>query len=171
MLKKLIEKIKGKELDVGDVVELNGKEYLVTSIFNDYVFLYDEQTKKEIKKSISDLKNAKIKNKFSEAKDVQSDYSEQFQIAIIPSKEAIVVKQLFGYYTKYPIFITNIDSEIKNKIKTLEKYDIDVTSVTTIGGKDDIALQVTVNVDSKDLEDTLTFNIVLRNGQESVRKV
>lgn len=171
IIKKLLEKIKGKEIDVGDIIEINGTEYLVTSIFDDEVFLLDEKTKKEIKKKLLDLKNAKIKSKFSESKDVQSDYSEQFQIAIVPKEEVIVVKQLFGYYTKYPIYITNIDSEIKDKIKTLEKYDVDVTSVTTISGKDDISLQISVNVDSKDLEDTLSFNIILSNGKESIKKI
>jgi len=110
--------------------------------------------------------------KVYEAKDTSIDLNKQFQIAIIPEKKAIVVKQLFGYFTKYPIFIDKLDKDIESKIVTLKNgYDIDVINVGTDINNDVSSLILTVNVDSKDLEDTLQMNIVLSDGKEEVRKV
>ena len=110
--------------------------------------------------------------KVYEAKDTSVDLNKQFQIAIVPDKKAIVVKQLFGYFTKYPIYIDKLDKEIESKIVSLKNgYDIDVINVGTDVVDGDSTLIITVNVDSKDLEDTLQMNIVLSDGKEEVKKV
>jgi hypothetical protein len=178
MIKETIKKIREKSysvknIDLGDYVLVGDKWYLVSAIFSsDEIYILDEKSGKEKKISIKLVKDVRKDEKIKEAKDTSVDYSEQFQIAIIPKEEAIVIKQLFGYFTKYPIYIKDqIDEEIRQKIKQIKNYDVDVIAVTTIGGKDDISLQISVNVDSKELDDVLNFNIVLNNGKESVRKV
>jgi len=110
------------------------------------------------------LKDLVFKNYLKEQKEDEEkqDLNKNFQVAIIPDKGAVVVKQLFGYTTKYPIFIETKD-ELKDKImNTKSDFDIDLISVEIESGN---ALILTVQVEGNE---SYIFKIRLSNGKESI---
>jgi len=111
--------------------------------------------------------------KVNEAKDTDTDYNKSFQVAVIPNEKAVVIKQLFNYETKYPIYIKveDKDEEIANKIAQIKNYDIDISDVNVDLSNNNASLILIVNIDSNELDDVLNFKIVLNGDNKDIFKL
>ena len=100
----------------------------------------------------SDVKKEPLKEGFNLKKD--------FAASIINGN--VIIFQIFGYFTKYPIFIKNseIDPEIASAIKDIKNENINITGVEIV---DDGLL---LKYEFKELK----FNILLNGDEEKISK-